>query len=269
MHRHTLEDIAKTVLPTTLFEHVQAVRSRRHQVRLLEEWGLLSAARQFVQRHGTVVQHGPFKGMIYPLDAALSRHSIPKLMGTYERELHGIIALVSSRSYDLIIDIGSAEGYYAIGLAKLLQTKVMAYDPARLENSCCREMARLNGVSELVQLNSLFSSSDLDHFADKRVFVLCDCEGFESQLFDENTISKTAKWDLLVELHGVAARSFPEFRWPQSTSLITAEPRRETYTELRDLGRSEDLLNEYRIDQQTWLWCDSQSRSLACTSGLG
>jgi hypothetical protein len=42
---------------------------------------------------------------------------IPKLLGCYEAELHGVIACALNTTYDTIIDIGCAEGYYAVGLA--------------------------------------------------------------------------------------------------------------------------------------------------------
>jgi len=53
--------------------------------------GLLDVATRYIERNGSTVKYGPFAGTIYPLEAALSRHSIPKLLGTYEQELHNII----------------------------------------------------------------------------------------------------------------------------------------------------------------------------------
>src|SRR6478672_6897407 len=66
---------------------------------------------------GLVVQHGPFKGMKYPGVNSVGSALIPKLLGSYERELHPLIDSICAGQYDQVVDIGCAEGYYAVGLA--------------------------------------------------------------------------------------------------------------------------------------------------------
>lgn len=251
--------VARAVLPARLFERLQALRSRRFQVRFLEREGLLDAAARYIERNGSTVRYGPFAGTIYPLEAALSRHSIPKLLGTYEQELHNIIKTIEQRKYDLVIDIGSAEGYYAVGLARLLRTKVLAYDPEPIERSFCERAAQLNGVSTLVELRDVFRRSDIWLYRDRRVLCICDCEGFESELFNAHTILGVAKWDLLIELHGNAAIELVSLAWPQKTSTITSMPRCKPYKELAGLGDQNKLLSEHRSATQTWLWCDASA----------
>src|SRR5277367_5483480 len=128
-----LRPFAEAVLPAQWFGRIQAIRSRKHQVRLLKQLGVLETAKRYLEKNGPVVRNGPFSGMIYPREAALNRHSIPKLLGTYEMELHPVLDLVAKRHYDCVIDIGSAEGYYAVGLARLLMVPVYAYDPEPVE----------------------------------------------------------------------------------------------------------------------------------------
>jgi FkbM family methyltransferase len=48
---------------------------------------------------------------------------------------------------DLVIDIGSAEGYFAIGIARLGK-RVIAFDADPHERRICKVMASLNEVSE-------------------------------------------------------------------------------------------------------------------------
>ena len=251
--------IARALFPTAVYERLQATRSRRFQVRLSKNQGLLEAAARYIERNGSTVRYGPFAGTIYPLEAALSRHSIPKLLGTYEQELHNVIKIVEQRKYDLVIDIGSAEGYYAVGLARLLRTNVLAYDPEPIERSFCKRAAQLNEVSTLIELRDLFRPSDIRPLRDRRVLCVCDCEGFETELFNANTILDVAKWDLLIELHGNAIKQLVSLAWPQKTSTITSIPSRKPYKELEGLGDQDKLLSEYRDGIQTWLWCDSQA----------
>src|SRR5207302_964150 len=65
------------------------------------------------------VNSGPFKGMLY-IGTAFCSAYIPKLIGTYERELTNIVEEICARMPPLIVDVGAAEGYYAIGFATRL-----------------------------------------------------------------------------------------------------------------------------------------------------
>ena len=75
------------------------------------------------------VLNGPFKGMKYPEFLSLGSTLIPKLIGSYEAELHPIIDEIIACGYEEIWDVGCAEGYYAVGLALMSPTsKIRAYD---------------------------------------------------------------------------------------------------------------------------------------------
>ena len=253
---------AHALIPGFLFEKLQAIRWRRALVRHMEKEGLVDATKRYIERNGCIVKHGPFAGTIYPLDAALSRISIPSLLGTYEHELHGILRTVIQRKYDLVIDIGSAEGYYTIGLARALQIKVLAYDPEPIERKFCQQAAKLNNVESLVELRDLFYASDIKKFRDLRVLCICDCEGFETEIFNATSIQDVGRWDLLIELHGDAVQRLTNLGWPQRVSEITSAPPTKSYVELEGLGDQRKLLSENRSGPQTWLWCDSQPEAI-------
>jgi hypothetical protein len=251
--------VARAVLPTAVFEKQMAARSRRFQLRGLKNSGLIEITTRYIERYGSTVRYGPFAGTIYPLEAALSHNSIPKLLGTYEQELHYTIRNIGQRKYDLIVDIGGAEGYYAVGLARLLRTKVLTYDPEPIERSFCEKAARLNAVSQFIELRDLFRASDVRLLRNRRVLGISDCEGFESEIFNASTIHDMTGWDLLIELHGEAAEKLTSLRWPQKVVIITRGPRSRTYVELEGLGDQDTLLSEGRAENQMWLWCDGQA----------
>jgi hypothetical protein len=252
------KELAHLLLPRPLFERVRSIRSRRFQIRLLEKQGILEANRTFLKKCGQTVKYGPFSGMTYPRQSAMVRISIPKLLGTYEQELTPIINQVANRKYDCVIDIGSAEGYYAVGLARCLKTKVLAYDPEPRERRFCKQMAEINGVGNLIEFHNLFLSADVSRFRDKRVLCICDCEGFEEQIFTAETVLETARWDLLIELHGDADRRLPALNWPQRTRVIEVPlQHREPMKELEGMRHQGLLLSEFR-GPQSWLWCDSE-----------
>lgn len=259
MSRKLIKKVVKAVFPTTTFEKLQAVRSRRFQMRILTEDGHLEATKRYIERHGCTVRYGPFANMIYPLEAAMTRLSIAKLLGTYEQELHSVLATVAGRKYDIVIDIGSAEGYYAVGLARMLKTTVLAYDPEPYERNFCQQAAELNGVSDLVQMQDLFFATDISRFAGKRVLCLCDCEGFEANIFTQESLSGVADWDIIIELHGAAKDKLTSLDWPNKPVEIETGFERAPYKELAGLGEPKKLLSEGRSGPQTWLWCDAGS----------
>jgi hypothetical protein len=240
-----LRHILKRVLPTKIFERIMAVRSRKWQLKILKQNGWLDKVQTYVAQHGLTVQNGPFKGMVYPRAAAATRWCVPKLMGTYEQELHPVLLKVSTRQYDCVIDIGSAEGYYACGLARMLSVPVYAYDPEPIEKAHAAEMAQLNGVSHLVTMKNLFSPDDIKVFSSKRAPVLCDCEGFEEVLFTPKNLEDTRKWDIIIELHGSAIQNLPSLNWPHKTTLLLP------------IQHRAGMENELRSQQQSFLICEA------------
>ena len=60
------------------------------------------------------VLNGPFEGMQYPNFESYGSASWPKLLGTYESELTNAILAKKDTDYSSIVDIGCAEGYYAV-----------------------------------------------------------------------------------------------------------------------------------------------------------
>lgn len=75
------------------------------------------------------VLNGPFKDLIYYSSESLAFENFKKIIGTYEMELHPILYQLFKKKYDIIIDIGSAEGYYVVGFArKWPEAQIFAYD---------------------------------------------------------------------------------------------------------------------------------------------
>src|SRR6478672_5253661 len=91
-----------------------------------------------------VVLTGPFKGMRY-IDETVWGSITPKWVGTYELELADIIETIVRHGYTRVLNIGCAEGYYAIGLAlRDPSVNVFAFDTDPLSRMQARRLARLN-----------------------------------------------------------------------------------------------------------------------------
>ncbi|MBL4721727.1 MAG: hypothetical protein JKY20_11430, partial [Alphaproteobacteria bacterium] len=148
-----------------------------------------------------VVSAGPFAGMKYG-DGVADGCLVPKLLGCYEMELHHAIADALSRSPDLILNIGCAEGYYAVGLARLLpDARIIAYDINEYARERCAETARINGVEDRITIKSEIKPEDFAAFEGRRVLVICDIEGGEYELLNPTQTTALGAFDLIVETH--------------------------------------------------------------------
>jgi hypothetical protein len=149
------------------------------------------------------VESGPFKGMKYPRLDSVWGNIYPKLLGCYEKELWDTIENIVINGYSEIIDIGCSDGFYAVGLAmRMPAAKVYAYDINDKALEFCREMAILNGVEDRVILKSQCSADALSAFRfTGKGLIICDCEGFEKELFNGQSAGNLACCDLLIETH--------------------------------------------------------------------
>jgi SAM-dependent methyltransferase len=149
------------------------------------------------------VVSGPFKGMRYPLLEAHCSSLYPKLLGTYEDELHEVLERLMGNRYQTVIDIGCAEGYYAVGIAlRLTGTDVFAYDTSAAARRLCTSMSRANNTESRVHIRDFCSSEILaSHCNESRSLVVCDCEGYERVLFDTRFANAYATCDFIIEIH--------------------------------------------------------------------
>lgn len=164
------------------------------------------------------VQQGPFRGM--RLDAQFM-HELAfarKLLGTFESELHETFKEFAQNHYEAIIDVGAAEGYYAIGLARMFEGQcVTAYETKENRRALILDLARTNGVEKQVVIKG---SCTIDGFktdfpSPSSALLVADCTGFELELLDPVKIPTLARMDIVMELHELNAHG------PTVTQLIT------------------------------------------------
>lgn len=149
------------------------------------------------------VINGPFKGMVYPDFDSSGSALIPKLLGSYESELQASLFQLCKNRYDVIINIGCGEGYYAVGLALLKpNATVFAYDISPKARMSCKKMADLNGVGKRVTVKENFYLKDLQKIDNEsEVLIICDCEGHEKNIFLKDNLDAYANCDLIIETH--------------------------------------------------------------------
>jgi hypothetical protein len=148
-----------------------------------------------------IVQTGPFAGLRYGATASWGS-PIPLLLGSYEAELHAAVEAAVGRGYETVIDIGCAEGYYAVGMARRLQTAlVFAFDIDPDARRLCTEMAIRNDVQNRVSVGGECTPDELQRVSVGRTLIICDCEGFEVDLLKPIEAPVLLDSDVIVELH--------------------------------------------------------------------
>lgn len=150
------------------------------------------------------VRAGVFEGLRYSTAEAKTSAILPKLVGTYEAEVAAVLAkLLETRRYKCCIDVGSAEGYYAIGIAKAQPScEVYAVDNDSSALELCKSNAVANGCLDRVHLRDHLSADELASFPlSDPSLIISDCEGFERKLFTERVVSNLSDCDLIIEVH--------------------------------------------------------------------
>src|ERR1039458_8198220 len=99
------------------FPALMADRARRYERRFRHQQGVTAAAQRLIEDGGAAVRSGPFAGMLYPPNRIADVDSpSAKLLGVYEREIQGAFADALEHGVSTMVDIGCADGYYAVGM---------------------------------------------------------------------------------------------------------------------------------------------------------
>ena len=170
-------------------------------LRLLSKWRSVLIQNTFLRDVGTVVQQGPLQGLDFVSSSSEGCH-IAKIIGCYEQPLHPYIYQAIEANYDVVVNVGCAEGYYAVGLAlKMPQTKSFAFDVDTAAQEACALLAKKNNVEDRIQIKDRFDTNSLTQFRDQNVLVICDIEGEEETLLDPATMPELSEVDIIVESH--------------------------------------------------------------------
>lgn len=236
----------------------QLAQALRH----LAKWRSELVGNTLLERSGTAVLTGPFAGMEYPVRASEGARAA-RLIGCYEASLAPVIEAIVAGGYEQVIDVGCAEGYYAVGLARRMpQARVLARDEDARAQMLCRALAEANGVADRVKIGGRLDHAGFDICRDHRSVVICDIEGAEEDLLDPIRAAGLLSADILVECHdgmrpGLSERIAARFADTHAVQRIgrRIEPAGlpDWMEELGDLDRLLALW-EWRAGPTPWLW---------------
>lgn len=172
-----------------------------NSLRLLSKWRSVLIQNTLVQQKGTMVINGPLKGLDFLAQSSEGCH-IAKLLGCYEQPLHLHIERAIKRGYSSVLNIGSAEGYYAVGIARRLpDAMIYAFDTDANAQIACAELSKKNAVQDRVHVSGQFSHENFSEFTGDDCLIMCDIEGAEGELLNPELAPDLLNFDLIVESH--------------------------------------------------------------------
>jgi hypothetical protein len=204
--------------------------------------------------------------MSYPPEAVAATITVPKLLGAFELELRPMLEKVLDKENQIrvVLNVGCAEGYYAVGLAlKLPGTTVHAFDADPSFRLMCSRMASLNGVADCISVHDAVTAAGLQAFLQtESVFVVCDCEGCELELLDPARAPGLRTATIIVELHDfvddrISSTIIGRFRGTHDIQIIGSHGRdARRYPELDGLSHEDAALalSEARPGPMEWAW---------------
>lgn len=227
-------------------------------------------------RTGGCVHAGPFAGMRY-IQGAVGSAYVPKLLGIYERELNGCIEQACARNFPLIVDVGAAEGYYAVGMARRNpNARVVAFEMEEKGRAGLRELAQLNDVTSRIEIRGKCELADLQEVLAEveSALVICDTEGHEDNLLLPEVVPALRRAQVLVEMHdfilpGITERITERFTPTHRVERIWQELRHRADLPYSTLGTAllpkrylDWAVSEWRPVKMSWLWMEPRNKDV-------
>jgi hypothetical protein len=249
-----------------VFDRAHSFRNHQVHRKLFERTRKYFLPKLYGSTEDVRVLTGPFAGMKYHNTSSFGPIT-PKWLGSYEWEIQDLVERMCGDQYENIVNAGSAEGYYAVGLAwRSPRSNVLAFDIDPLARREVVELAKQNGVNDRVEVGS--ACWRLDWVPPGKNLLFVDIEGAEGDFLDPQTTPYLLQFDILVELHELArsARHLERLLRDRFAATHVIERRTQTdRTEWQSRNRKvwckrltdEDILratNEFRTEHQVWLW---------------
>jgi hypothetical protein len=221
-----------------------SIRSRRIIERQCRDLGLDAMARRVASSSEGRVQAGPFAGMFLDYEL-LPVHGAPKYLGTYELELHGLVERAIALNPPTVLNIGCAEGYYAVGFAtRLPQARIYFADADPKAERATLGNAGFNAVTHQMTAIGIIHAGEFQHYLQPNSLVVMDCEGAEFDLLNPRADPILIDSTILVEVHPEGGNADEiAFRFADTHEIIRIEP----------TLRSTPEANE-RTGHKTWLF---------------
>jgi hypothetical protein len=223
---------------------------------------------KLLDEHGAVISHGPFKGVKLSKDSWWGRFDlISKILGIYEPHVVDRLITFAEQGTRTFVDIGSADGYFPIGMMSgEIFKKAYAFeisDEARtkmklaIERNGCGEKIVVGKEANVETLRQVLETND-------DAVILIDIEGAEYDFLDDTALTMIKKCRVICELHPWLVeggqRKEQELEVRAQKLFRVSFLQRETYepnkfAELKEFSDDERLLacSEGRGENTRWM----------------
>ena len=150
----------------------------------------------------------------------------PKWLGTYEIELNDVWREFRGRNFDRIIDVGAAEGYYAVGCALTWpRAKTIAFETEETGRILIAELAAMNQVQDRLEIRGFCDPAALCELVSgaSSPLIIMDVEGCEASLLSPQTAPSLAQAHIVVEIHDFIDREIGRRIWACFSASHTIE----------------------------------------------
>lgn len=154
---------------------------------------------RYVRDQGFAVKRGPFQGLVYPKSSlGHTNYLSSKLSGVYEP---GVVEFLQKHAdgKDVFVDVGSGDGFFCVGVARLSSLRVIGFETNRFERGLAGKLAKQNGVE--LEVKGSAGHAELNSLPTGRKLLLLDVEGFEEELLDPDKVSCLRDATMIVEVH--------------------------------------------------------------------
>lgn len=227
----------------------------------------LGTNRMAFECFGNKVLNGPFLGMVVPEASPWADgNASTKLLGVYEHELHEALGYALWREPEIVVNVGCAEGYYAVGLKRLLpQATVVAMDISEDCLEATSASALANGVQLEYRIGARASEElELGLWPGRRLYVV-DAEGDEEDILLPDQLAGA---DVIVECHdflrpGLSRRLAERFAATHRVQLIS--PKLPDLNQFKFVRQAPSIMSVLMLIEKRpmpccWLACWSNRR---------
>lgn len=191
---------------------------------------------------GSRIMTGPFSGMKYVTRGHCGAIA-PRLIGCYETELSAICQSwigQLSKEPATFVDIGAAEGYYAVGfLYSSPKCHTIAYEAEPSARQSLVELAETNHVSDRLETRGLASERELLLLLGTTPsvrFVMIDVEGAECDIITPKVAEQMTSAEIIIEAH--------ETPYPGTLKTLIAR-----FERAHDIRKIDNMSNLQRLSQ--------------------
>tara|TARA_B110000003_G_C16511587_1_gene481444 strand:- start:2 stop:880 length:879 start_codon:yes stop_codon:yes gene_type:complete len=166
---------------------------------------------KIIREHGYKVAYGNFKGMKLNKDIYWAKNDlITHILGVYEKHVLEKLTEFSKRGNFPFIDIGAADGYFAVGMAfSKIFKKVYAFEINESGRVSLDKNAENNQCKDKIVINDEANFNSIKKIVDENngAVILFDIEGSEFDLLDQKLLESLTNCYIVCELHPLLVNS--------------------------------------------------------------